>query len=77
MFIKVEVIKFFFLCNVLVEIFVVCLGYKVFKKFDFCLFDFCIVFEDVVDVVFNNEVKVYNFEIKKRKRDGYEEGDYI
>ncbi|KAK4163551.1 putative adoMet-dependent rRNA methyltransferase [Cladorrhinum sp. PSN259] len=62
--------------NVSAEIFVVCLGFKAPKRIDPRLLDPRSVFEDVADPTPNNEAKVYNPEIKKRKRDGYEEGDY-
>ncbi|KAK3984806.1 putative adoMet-dependent rRNA methyltransferase [Cladorrhinum sp. PSN332] len=62
--------------NVSAEIFVVCLGFKAPKRIDPRLLDPRTVFEDVADPTPNNEAKVYNPEIKKRKRDGYEEGDY-
>ncbi|KAK4153123.1 Spb1 C-terminal domain-containing protein [Chaetomidium leptoderma] len=63
--------------NVSAEIFVVCRGFKAPKRIDPRLLDPRSVFEDLADPTPNNEAKVYNPEIKKRKRDGYEEGDYI
>ena len=62
--------------NVSAEIFVVCLGFKAPKRIDPRLLDPRTVFEDLADPTPNNEAKVYNPEVKKRKRDGYEEGDY-
>ncbi|KAK4171563.1 putative adoMet-dependent rRNA methyltransferase [Triangularia setosa] len=76
LFTKVEATKPPSSRNVSAEIFVVCLGYKAPKKLDPRLLDPRTVFEDVADAAPNNEAKVYNPEIKKRKRDGYEEGDY-
>lgn len=61
--------------NVSAEIFVVCLGFKAPKRIDPRLLDPRSVFEDLADPAPNNEAKVYNPEIKKRKREGYEEGD--
>ncbi|KAK4219436.1 AdoMet-dependent rRNA methyltransferase spb1 [Rhypophila decipiens] len=63
--------------NVSAEIFVVCLGFKAPKRIDPRLLDPRSVFEDLADPTPNNEAKVYNPEIKKRRREGYEEGDYI
>ena len=60
--------------NVSAEIFVVCRGFKAPKRIDPRLLDPRSVFEDLADPTPNNEAKVYNPEIKKRKRDGYEEG---
>ncbi|KAK4103903.1 hypothetical protein N658DRAFT_564877 [Parathielavia hyrcaniae] len=62
--------------NVSAEIFVVCLGFKAPKRIDPRLLDPRSVFEDLKDPAPNNEAKVYNPEVKKRKREGYEEGDY-
>ncbi|KAG7419016.1 AdoMet-dependent rRNA methyltransferase SPB1 [Fusarium oxysporum f. sp. rapae] len=58
------------------EIFVVCRGYKCPKKLDPRLLDPKYVFAELQDPTPNNEAKVYNPEVKKRKRDGYEEGDF-
>ncbi|KAM7199247.1 Spb1 C-terminal domain containing protein [Naviculisporaceae sp. PSN 640] len=63
--------------NVSAEIFVVCLGFKAPKRIDPRLLDPRSVFEDLADPTPNNEAKVYNPEVKKRRREGYEEGDYI
>ncbi|KAK0719800.1 Spb1 C-terminal domain-containing protein [Lasiosphaeris hirsuta] len=63
--------------NVSAEIFVVCRGFKAPKRIDPRLLDPRTVFEDLAEPTPNNEAKVYNPEIKKRKRDGYEDGEYI
>ena len=75
LFTKVEATKPPSSRNVSAEIFVVCRGFKAPKKIDPRLLDPRTVFEDLADPTPNNEAKVYNPEIKKRKRDGYEEGD--
>ncbi|KAL2357484.1 Spb1 C-terminal domain-containing protein [Cryomyces antarcticus] len=62
--------------NVSAEIFVVCRGYKAPKYLDPKFLDPRHVFAEVSDPTPNNEAKVFNPEIKKRKRDGYEEGNY-
>ncbi|KAK4192893.1 putative adoMet-dependent rRNA methyltransferase [Podospora australis] len=76
LFTKVEATKPPSSRNVSAEIFVVCRGFKAPKKLDPRLLDPRSVFEDLADPTPNNEAKVYNPEIKKRKRDGYEEGDW-
>lgn len=76
LFTKVEATKPPSSRNVSAEIFVVCRGYKAPKKIDPRFLDPRSVFEDLQGATPNNEAKVYNPEIKKRKRDGYEEGDY-
>ncbi|RBR11443.1 uncharacterized protein FIESC28_09057 [Fusarium coffeatum] len=58
------------------EIFVVCRGYKAPKKLDPRLLDSTYVFAELAGPTPNNEAKVYNPEVKKRKRDGYDEGDF-
>ncbi|KAF8477410.1 Spb1 C-terminal domain-containing protein [Kalaharituber pfeilii] len=63
--------------NVSAEIFVVCRGYKAPAKIDPKFLDPRAVFEELPDPTPNNEAKVYNPEKKKRKREGYEEGDYL
>ncbi|KAK7203719.1 Spb1 C-terminal domain-containing protein [Myxozyma melibiosi] len=63
--------------NVSAEIFVVCRGYKAPKKIDPKFLDPRSVFEDLTDPTPNFEAKVFNPEKKKRKRDGYEDGDYL
>lgn len=62
--------------NVSAEIFVVCQGYKAPKKIDPKFLDPRSVFADLQDPTPNNEAKVFNPEKKKRKREGYAEGDY-
>ncbi|KAI1335244.1 Spb1 C-terminal domain-containing protein [Xylariaceae sp. FL0016] len=63
--------------NVSAEIFVVCRGYKSPKHLDPKFLDPRSVFAEYgADSAPNNEAKVYNPEQKKRKRGGYEEGDY-
>ncbi|RGP60695.1 et-dependent rrna methyltransferase spb-1 [Fusarium longipes] len=62
--------------NVSAEVFLVCRGYKAPKKIDPRLLDPKYVFAELSGPTPNNEAKVYNPEVKKRKRDGYEEGDY-
>ncbi|AAS54106.2 AFR734Cp [Eremothecium gossypii ATCC 10895] len=63
--------------NVSAEIFVVCKGFKAPKKLDPRLLDPKEVFEELPDGPQNMQAKVYNPEKKTRKRDGYEEGDYL
>ncbi|KAL9105370.1 MAG: hypothetical protein Q9227_009458 [Pyrenula ochraceoflavens] len=63
--------------NVSAEIFVVCRGFKAPKKIDPRFLDPRHVFAELADPTPNNEAKVFNPEKKKRKREGYEEGDYI
>jgi AdoMet-dependent rRNA methyltransferase SPB1 len=62
--------------NVSAEIFVVCLGYKAPKKIDPRFLDPKAVFAELPAAAPNNEAKVFNPEVKKRKREGYEDGDY-
>jgi AdoMet-dependent rRNA methyltransferase SPB1 len=62
--------------NVSAEIFVVCRGFKAPKRIDPKFLDPRSVFAELADPTPNNEAKVYNPEKKKRKRDGYEEGNY-
>jgi AdoMet-dependent rRNA methyltransferase SPB1 len=62
--------------NVSAEIFVVCRGYKAPKRIDPKFLDPRAVFAELADPTPNNEAKVFNPEVKKRKRDGYEEGNY-
>lgn len=62
--------------NVSAEIFVVCRGYKAPKHLDPKFLDPRSVFAELADAAPNNEAKVFKPEIKKRKRGGYEEGDY-
>ena len=63
--------------NVSAEIFVVCRGFKAPKRIDPRLLDPRSVFEDTATPAPNNEAKVYQPEVKKRKREGYEEADYL
>ncbi|KAJ9604216.1 AdoMet-dependent rRNA methyltransferase spb1 [Cladophialophora chaetospira] len=62
--------------NVSAEIFVVCRGFKAPKKLDPKFLDPKHVFAEVQEPTPNNEAKVFNPEKKKRKREGYEEGDW-
>ncbi|OQU99960.1 hypothetical protein CLAIMM_05526 [Cladophialophora immunda] len=62
--------------NVSAEIFVVCRGFKAPKKLDPKFLDPKHVFAELQDPTPNNEAKVFNPEKKKRKREGYEEGDW-
>lgn len=62
--------------NVSAEIFVVCRGFKAPKKIDPRLLDPKAVFEELQEPTQDMQAKVFNPEKKKRKRDGYEEGDY-
>ncbi|PWW78377.1 FtsJ-domain-containing protein [Tuber magnatum] len=77
LFTKVEATKPPSSRSVSAEIFVVCRGYKAPKRVDPKFLDPRTVFEELPDPTPNNEAKVFNPEIKKRKRDGYEEGDYL
>ncbi|KAA8652552.1 hypothetical protein EYZ11_002570 [Aspergillus tanneri] len=62
--------------NVSAEIFVVCRGFKAPKRIDPMFLDPKHVFAELADPTPNNEARVFNPEKKKRKREGYEEGDY-
>lgn len=62
--------------NVSAEIFVVCKRFKAPKKYDPKLLDPRYVFEEVDQVNNQSLEKILNPEKKKRKREGYEEGDY-
>ncbi|KAG9791576.1 AdoMet-dependent rRNA methyltransferase spb1 [Exophiala dermatitidis] len=62
--------------NVSAEIFVVCRGFKAPKRIDPKFLDPKHVFAEVQEPTPNNEAKVFNPEKKKRKREGYEEGDW-
>lgn len=62
--------------NVSAEIFVVCRGFKAPKRIDPKFLDPKHVFAELSAPTPNNEAKVFNPEKKKRKREGYEEGDY-
>ncbi|KAK1538547.1 Spb1 domain-containing protein [Colletotrichum paranaense] len=76
LFAKVEATKPPSSRNVSAEIFVVCKGFKAPKRIDPRFLDPRAVFAELKDATPNNEAKVYNPEQKKRKREGYEEGDY-
>lgn len=77
LFTKVEATKPPSSRNVSAEIFVVCRGFKAPKRMDPRFLDPRYVFAELAGATPNNEAKVYNPEVKKRKREGYEEGDYI
>ncbi|KAE8146826.1 Spb1 C-terminal domain-containing protein [Aspergillus avenaceus] len=62
--------------NVSAEIFVVCRGFKAPKRMDPKFLDPKHVFAELADPTPNNEARVFNPEKKKRKREGYEEGDW-
>jgi AdoMet-dependent rRNA methyltransferase SPB1 len=76
LFTKVEATKPPSSRNVSAEIFVVCRGFKAPKRIDPKFLDPKAVFAELADPTPNNEAKVFNPEVKKRKRDGYEEGNY-
>lgn len=76
LFTKVEATKPPSSRNVSAEIFVVCRGYKAPKHLDPKFLDPKAVFAELADPIPNNEAKVFKPEQKKRKRDGYEEGDW-
>ncbi|CAJ2507825.1 Uu.00g090110.m01.CDS01 [Anthostomella pinea] len=76
LFTKVEATKPPSSRNVSAEVFVVCRGFKAPKHIDPRFLDPRSVFVDTTDDAPNNEAKVYKPEVKKRKRGGYEEGDY-
>ena len=63
--------------NVSAEIFVVCRGFKAPKRIDPKFLDPRSVFAELTGPTPNNEAKVFNPEKKKRKREGYAEGEYI
>lgn len=77
LFTKVEATKPPSSRNVSAEIFVVCRGFKAPKRIDPKFLDPRSVFAELIAPTPNNEAKVFNPEKKKRKREGYEEGDYI
>ncbi|OAK95428.1 hypothetical protein IQ06DRAFT_329425 [Phaeosphaeriaceae sp. SRC1lsM3a] len=76
LFTKVEATKPPSSRNVSAEIFVVCRGYKAPKHLDPKFLDARNVFAELAEPAPNNEAKVFNPEKKKRKRGGYEEGDW-
>ncbi|KAM0395142.1 hypothetical protein ACHAQC_004987 [Fusarium culmorum] len=77
LFNKVEATKPSSSRNVSSEIFVVCRGYKAPKKMDPRFLDPTYVFAELAGPTPNNEAKVYNPEVKKRKRDGYDEENFL
>ena len=77
LFTKVEATKPPSSRTVSAEIFVVCRGFKAPRRIDPKFLDPRSVFAELTDPTPNNEAKVFNPEKKKRKREGYEEGDYI
>ncbi|MCJ1355957.1 MAG: AdoMet-dependent rRNA methyltransferase spb1 [Icmadophila ericetorum] len=76
LFTKVEATKPPSSRTVSAEIFVVCRGFKAPKHIDPNFLDPRSVFAELKDPKPSHEAKVFNPEKKKRKRDGYEEGDY-
>ena len=58
------------------EIFVVCKGFKASRNIDPRFLDPRSVFAELAAPTPNHEAKVFNPEKKKRKREGYDEGDY-
>ena len=76
LFSKVEATKPPSSRNVSAEIFVVCRGFKAPKRIDPRLLEPRSVFAELANPTPNHEAKVFNPEKKKRKREGYEEGDY-
>ncbi|KAF2185875.1 hypothetical protein K469DRAFT_726605 [Zopfia rhizophila CBS 207.26] len=76
LFTKVEATKPPSSRNVSAEIFVVCRGYKAPKHLDPKFLDPRSVFAELSAPAPNNEAKVFKPEVKKRKREGYEEGDW-
>src|SRR6201989_3630765 len=71
LFTKVEATKPPSSRNVSAEIFVVCRGFKAPKRIDAKCLDHNVLFAYLSDPTPNNEAKVFNPEVKKRKRDGY------
>ncbi|KAL8763232.1 MAG: hypothetical protein Q9184_000950 [Pyrenodesmia sp. 2 TL-2023] len=76
LFSKVEATKPPSSRNVSAEIFVVCRGFKAPKRIDPRLLEPRSVFAELSNPTPNHEAKVFNPEEKKRKREGYEEGDH-
>ncbi|KAI0398351.1 rRNA methyltransferase [Xylariaceae sp. FL0594] len=62
--------------NVSAEIFCVCRGFKAPKHIDPRFLDPRTAFADLNEKTNTDEARVYKPEVKKRKRGGYEEGDY-
>ena len=77
LFLKVEATKPPSSRNVSAEIFVVCRGFKAPKRIDPKFLDPRFVFAEISGPTPNNEAKIFNPEKKKRKREGYQDGDYI
>lgn len=77
LFTKVEATKPPSSRNVSAEVFVVCRGFKAPRHIDPKFLDPRSVFAELPDPTPNNEAKVFNPEKQKRKRDGFEEGNYI
>jgi AdoMet-dependent rRNA methyltransferase SPB1 len=76
LFTKVEATKPPSSRSVSAEIFVVCRGYKAPKHLDPKFLDPRSVFAELAAPTPNNEAKVFKPEIKKRKREGYEDDDW-
>ena len=76
LFTKVEATKPPSSRNVSAEIFVVCRGFRAPKRIDPRLLDPRSVFAELCNPSSKQEAKIFNPEKKKRKRQGYEEGDY-
>ena len=76
LFAKVEATKPPSSRSVSAEIYVVCRGFKAPKRIDPKFLDARSVFAELAEPTPNNEAKVFKPEIKKRKREGYSEGDY-
>ncbi|KAK4539167.1 hypothetical protein LTR36_001190 [Oleoguttula mirabilis] len=62
--------------NVSAETFYVCRGFKAPKQMDPRFLDPRHAFAEVEEAAVNQEARVFNPEKKKRKRDGYDEGDW-
>ena len=62
--------------NVSAETFYVCRGFKAPKQLDPRFLDSRYAFAEVEAAAVNMEARVFKPEMKKRKRDGYDEGDY-
>lgn len=76
LFTKVEATKPPSSRNVSAEVFVVCRGFKAPRHIDPKFLDPRSVFAELPDPAPNNEAKVFNPDKQKRKRDGFEEGNY-
>lgn len=76
LFAKVEATKPPSSRSVSAEIFVVCRAFKAPKRIDPKFLDPRHVFAEISNPTPNVEAKVFNPEKKKRKRDGYEDGEY-